>query len=405
MARPLCAILAAAAAFSCGGESAGPPALRETLPNGALLVRYPDLPAIGDTAAEITEARVDLQFGDPDGNDPNLTFGDIRGIEAAGDGTIYVLDYQAAEVRAYDPGGRYLRTVARRGEGPGEITEANGIFLAGDTLLWMHDHGKWVIIGVDLAGEEVHRFDKPVRSYGYIWNGAFDHGGRYWRSDSHSDDEFVYPPPPGLSTTTYRRYFKFRDLSDGTVDSVFLGERSGRSFTYEDRHGIWQYLPISFEASERIAVNPSGGFWRANTAEYRIARTNQDGDTLVVIEAGLPVLPVTDEDRAAYVEEWVRYRGSDVRREIEEVASLMPDVKPILAGIFVDDEGRIWVRRVTPSDAPAFYDRYSEDGGYLGSVRLAFKPARGRIWVRHGNIYSWVFDEMEVPYIVRAPLS
>jgi len=406
MARPLCAILAAAAAFSCGGESAGPPALRETLPNGALLVRYPDLPAIDDTAAEITEARVDLQFGDPDGNDPNQTFGDIRGIEAAGDGTIYVLDYMATEVRAYDPGGRYLRTVARRGEGPGEITEANGIFLAGDTLLWMNDHGKWVIIGVDLAGEEVHRFDKPVRSYGYIWNGVFDHGGRYWRSDSHSDDERVYPPPPGLSTTTYRRYFKFRDLSDGAVDSVFLGERSGRSFTYEDRHGIWQYLPISFEASERILVNPSsGGFWRANTAEYRIARTNEDGDTLLVIEAGLPVLPVTDEDRTAYVEEWVRHRGSDVRREIEEVAGLMPDVKPILAGIFVDDEGRIWVRRVTPSDAPAFYDRYSEDGDYLGSVRLAFTPARGRIWVRHGNIYSWVFDEMEVPYIVRAPLS
>jgi len=163
MSRPLLAIIAAAAVSSCA-ESAGPPALRETLPNGALLVRYPDLPAIDDTVPEVTEAQVDLQFGDLDGDDPNLIFGDIRGVQAASDGTIYVLDYQATEVRAYDPDGRYLRTVARRGEGPGEITEANGILLSGDTLLWMNDHARWVIIGVDPDGNEVRRFDKPVRS-------------------------------------------------------------------------------------------------------------------------------------------------------------------------------------------------------------------------------------------------
>ena len=28
------------------------------------------------------------------------------------------------------------------------------------------------------------------------------------------------------------------------------------------------------------------------------------------------------------------------------------------------------------------------EGGYLGSVRLAFEPARGRIWVQHGNVHS-----------------
>ena len=159
MSRPWYAILIAAAVSSCVTESSGPPALRETLPNGALLVRYPDLPAIDDTVPEVTEAQVDLQFGDLDGDDPNLIFGDIRGVQAASDGTIYVLDYQATEVRAYDPDGRYLRTVARHGEGPGEITEANGILLSGDTLLWMNDHARWVIVGTDPDGNEVRRFD------------------------------------------------------------------------------------------------------------------------------------------------------------------------------------------------------------------------------------------------------
>jgi len=403
MSRPLLAIIAAAAVSSCA-ESAGPTALRETLPNGALLVRYPDLPAIDDTVPEVTEAQVDLQFGDLDGDDPNLIFGEIRGVQAASDGTIYVLDYQATEVRAYDPDGRYLRTVARRGEGPGEITEANGILLSGDTLLWMNDHARWVIIGVDPDGNEVRRFDKPVRSYGYIWDGVFDQRGRYWRDDSHSDDGIVYPPPPGLSTRTYRDYYKFHDLSSGAVDSVFLGESTSRSYSYEDAVGLWQFLPLMFEAEESIVVNPSGGFWRANTAEYRVVRTNEEGDTLLVIEAGLPVLRVTDEERDAYVEGILGHRP-DIRSEAEEVAGLMPDIKPILASLFVDDENRLWVKRVTPEGAAAFYDRYSQNGDYLGSVRLAFTPAWSRIWVQHGAIYTWVTDQMDVPYVVRAPLS
>ncbi len=162
----------------------------------------------------------------------------------------------------------------------------------------------------------MRRFNKPVMSYTYIWDGVFDNRGRYWKRTFHRDGGFTYPP----------------------------------------------------------------------------------------IEAGLPVQRVTAEDRSAYVEGTLE-NWPGLRREAEEVAALMPDVKPILAGMFVDDEGRLWVERVTPSEAPAFYDRYSEDGDYLGSIRLGFRPARGRFWVQKGSIYTWVTDEMGVPFIVRAPFS
>ena len=84
----------------------------------------------------------------------------------------------------------------------------------------------------------------------------------------------------------------------------------------------------------------------------------------------------------------------------------MPDVKPILAGMFVDDEGLLWVERVTPADAPAFYDRFSEDGDYLGSVRFGFNPAPySRFWLQHGNIHTGVVDELEGPKRGSLPLS
>ena len=102
---------------------------RDTLPNGIVVVQYGALPV-----SDVVLAEVNLSLGEVEG-DPNFIFGNVRGIEAGLDGTIYVLDYQAAEVRAFDAEGRFLRNVVSRGAGPGEITEANGMVLVGDNIL------------------------------------------------------------------------------------------------------------------------------------------------------------------------------------------------------------------------------------------------------------------------------
>ena len=202
-----CAVATALA--SCETEVPSPGPTREMLPNGAVVVRYSDLPAIDSVDRMVTEAQVDLELGSLEGDDPNLIFGDIRGIQAASDGTIYVLDFQAAEVRAYDPGGQYLRTVVRGGEGPGEITEANGIILAGDTLLWLHDHGKWSIIGVDPAGRGVHRSSSHLTCSCSIRPAAS--GGRTALHTASCE------PPPHLSAQP----------AISVLDSIVLQESGG----------------------------------------------------------------------------------------------------------------------------------------------------------------------------------
>ena len=124
-----------------------------------------------------------------------------------------------------------------------------------------------------------------------------------------------------------------------------------------------------------------------------------------MVEAALSAHPVTDDDRAAHIQSIVERRPED-RRAAEAIAGLMPDFKPILEGFFVDDEDRLWVERSTPDDVPPFHDLFSRDGDYLGSVRLAFEPRRSaRLSVQHGNIYTWVADDLDIPFVVRAPVS
>ena len=403
MSRTLSVLIALAAFWSCTTEiSTSPDAVRETLPNGGSLVRYRALPPIDAGAPLVTDAYADLKLGVLEG-DPNYIFGDIRGVEATGDGTIYVLDYQASEVRAFAPDGLFIEVLAASGEGPGEIREANGIFLQGDSLLWINDHGHMDIIGISLSGEEMTRFPFPVRSYGYIWDPVWDRRGRVWRATSHSDDQPQWPPETGLVESTGRTYRKWYDPVTADTDSVYMGERTGRSYISEEGGG-WSYRGIPFEAGQFAHVIPAGGFWHANTDSYRLVRTDESGDTVVVIEADLPVPPVTDEDRAAFVRDMVE-ASPESRRAAEAIAALMPDVKPILRGAFVDPDGHLWVQRITDSDAPTFYDLFTSDGDHLGSMRLMLDGVpRGPLRIRHGNIYTWFLDELDVPYVVRIPL-
>ncbi len=285
------------------------------------------------------------------------------------------------------------------------MSEANGILLSGDTLLWINDHRQWAIIGVDPAGQELRRFTKPVLSYGYIWDGVFDRRGRYWRQTDHSDEEEYAEPGPGLLTEPYRLYYKSYELASEVVDSVYLGEQVYRNYVVEAPGGRAWYLDIPFEGSEVTIADPAGGFWHVHTASYRLTRTAGSGDTLVVIEAALPVVPVTSEDRSEYVQRVVGM-DSDLRRGAEEISALMPDVKPVLEGLFVDDTDRLWVERAVPSNTPPFYDLFSREGDYQGSVRLAFQPRpSSKVAVQNGHLYTWVVDELDTPFVVRAPVS
>jgi len=91
----------------CGAADTPPGAqlIRDTLPGGVFLPRYASLPppVAGPVAA-------DLRIGMLEG-EPHEVFGDVRAIEVDEDGTIYVLDHQASEVRAFDDRGRFWKPV------------------------------------------------------------------------------------------------------------------------------------------------------------------------------------------------------------------------------------------------------------------------------------------------------
>ena len=54
-------------------------------------------------------------------------------------GNIYVKDAKSADVRVFDANGRYVTTVGKRGEGPGELREVFGMHVDGNDRLIVAD--------------------------------------------------------------------------------------------------------------------------------------------------------------------------------------------------------------------------------------------------------------------------
>jgi len=381
---------------ACGaepGSDSGPLVSIDTLNDGAVRIHYSSLPS-GQPVVAVPE----LRFGSVEG-DPNFVFGDVRGVEAGLDGTIYVLDYLASEIRAFDSSGQFLRKVASEGEGPGELSEANGMILVGDSILWVQDHSKWMMIGLDPKGEELARIPMHVRSYAYVWTGTVDNAGRFWKPTSHSDRDGPFIPEDGLFEGTYRLYLKSFDPSSGAVDSLYLGEDSGRSFVSMNGR---LYTSIPFDPRLVTTVDPDGGFWQVHTAGYRVARLNEKGDTTLVIEVDVDPLPVEPEDLSAFMDRFPE-SDTDRRRAAEEAAQFIRPSKPIIRGTFMDDGARLWIEREVRDGANPHFDVFDRSGDFQGSVQIGFSPAPYRpIRIRHGFLYAVELDELDVPSVVRA---
>ena len=68
----------------------------------------------------VLELKEDLSIGGPDAQGDDV-FGQTRSVVVDDAGTIYVLDEQASDVKVFDASGKHVRTIGRKGQGPGEL--------------------------------------------------------------------------------------------------------------------------------------------------------------------------------------------------------------------------------------------------------------------------------------------
>ena len=375
-------------------DNSGADVTRTTLENGITLIHYSKLPVEADTLAG------DLFIGVAEGEDAYM-FGDIRGIEADNDGNVYVFDYQATDIRVFDNQGIYLKTIATKGPGPAEITEANGMVLKGDSILWVHDYRQNQIKGFSKHGKLLDAFPPHVRSYGYIFSGVIDDNGLYWKSSSRGNSPRQAQPDEGLLESSGEAVIISLNPKTLLQDTLSMGRFSGASYVAKIDRGF-SFYGIPFRSGNVSVVHPKGGFWRGINDTYEIVRLNSEGDSLFVIKVEMDTRQVTVEDERTFKEGMIA-RSPDLGVIAEEIAALMPSHKPLIQDLIVDDEGRLWVQHQSDAGEPVRYDVFDDNGVFLKSLVLGFGVAPYfPIRHRNGRVYGLNLDSLSVPIVVRS---
>ena len=268
---------------------------------------------VTDATAQATwRIEQDLSIG---GDDERTIFVDIRSVVAGPTGNIFVLDFRSQDIRMFDANGRLVKVVARRGQGPGEISNANGMLLTPDGTLWTSDPSgsRWSAFSAT-DGTFLRQVRLPIRRYGYVWQTGLDERGRI--VDEISVQSLTQRGPDGRPANETRlrlvdvRPEAVRAAADTALfgppaDTVAVPFCSPRvpprtvSFVGYDATGSAAgFISVPFLPRPLMAYGLDGTLWCTGSDEFTILhRSVATGDTLHTIRGTYPAVPVTAQER------------------------------------------------------------------------------------------------------------
>lgn len=309
-------------------------------------------PTSSDATCTISEEPT-LVIGD-DETDERQWFSSIQGAGRLADGSIVAVDRVTAEVRVYDETGRHLKSMGRKGEGPGEFDDPFQLWVAAADTLWVGDaSAPWSYNLFTAQGEFVRKVTLTPMFLTESFNGGvLDNGHsvnsrskRAQREDFTNPDTLlvqVHDPDGNLVGTLARMPDRARGILEEVPD--FRLFPLFQSFALADAEGTTIALAHGRETEVRVLDD------RFNL------RT--------IIRWLEPDREVTGADARAWREDYTTRRNQPAslpwsRFDDARVSTNRPvaDLFPAVARVMVGRDGRIWVRQ---------FDRPRERRGWLG---------------------------------------
>lgn len=145
---------------SCSKKPAPPveeepeyPSVSETI-NGIRTVINPDYPQNGRFRYDLIE---EISIGEIEKGEEYILNRPID-IKVDEDGNIYILDWGDIKIKVYDSQGRFVRTIGRRGQGPGEFDVPASFSLSVEGHIFLYDSRQRNFMAIDAFGVQLSSF-------------------------------------------------------------------------------------------------------------------------------------------------------------------------------------------------------------------------------------------------------
>lgn len=329
------------------------------------------------------------------GDDDEVIFGNVQRVLAGPDGAVLVLDSQLSQVQVYDATGRWLRSLSRAGEGPGEVRGAADCFLLPDGRLCVAQSfpGRLVFLQPDgtPAGQSQYQPQGAAATFSVMVSGLTAPGGMLLAGIRMNQSG-----GPQMQQT----FFLARCGIDGKEEVVYLE----KPYTVSFADFRLDEASMDFVWVGRMAVGGDGRVLTAPERNRYLVRV-QAPDGGVVREFTRPgAMPQRSAAERAVATKILQAVGANYGMPLQGTS--IEDTEPAITGLWVRPDGEIWV--MSPYNKPAagefaLLDAFDPDGRYLRQVALVAPgdAARdglyllddGRIVIVAGGLDAWLSQQ------------
>ena len=324
---------------------------------GVEVVKNPKKPALEEGAFSIGE---DLSIGKPGGTD-GYRFSRLWSLTVDDEENIYAMDQGETQVKVFNKKGNFLKTIGRKGAGPGELQNPNEIFISSRPELVVEDY---------------------IRNLTY-----YTPDGRYLRALST-----VRIFPIGILLDSSGRIFALRNMpNSGTpgkeVDLYDQNLNFLKTIVSVSQPKPDPALIEPFRGDIQWGLLNDGSIVVSSGDDYELDVFNVEGKLIRKIIKDCDFVRIADED--------VKQR---VPRIPEGRKLVVPKNFPAIRSLSTDDEGRIFVGTYENRGKGLFVnDVFDSTGRFVAEIAL---KGRAQVWKKH-KLYTIEEDEDGYPFIRR----
>jgi sugar lactone lactonase YvrE len=304
----------------------------------------------------------------------------INTLDVDQSGRIYLSDPSGPAIYVFDSTGKHLRSIGRRGKGPGEFLWITMLARRPDGNLVVYDSHNARMSVFDTAGRGIAFVNASI-GCSMLGHGIYDSTGHLVITC--------------LDTGSNGAWFSLRfDSLFHAVDTLRVPSPSTQSTKFVGPDGTARIGPdIPFISTPFWMPTTVPDVWTGMTSDYRLYRVSLSGDTTLIVErTGIEHLPVTaaDIDSSVVGTGWLTKHGFKVDR------SRIPSEKPLLTDLLVDDSGYLWVEPMVANDHGKIWDIFNPDGRYLGRIHTPYVLQASSLFrslIRGDRIYTPVSED------------
>jgi hypothetical protein len=348
----------------------------------------------------------ELSIGEREG-DESYMFGENVAFNTDENGDFYVTDWDKKKILKYDQTGKYVLTIGRQGQGPGEFQNLSVARFDKEGNIYVTDLSSHRISFFGKRGNYLRQIPIPD-VFEDLYIGA---KGGYVSSQTipkESDTGMAFKIVDGFFNDKFELMIEFNSrISD-------IKPPSGRDATAQAKFTAQILSEIAFRPTPMHLLAADGTIYFGYPEDYSIAVFSPEGRKIRTIRRDYDPIKVKDRDKEYFAVTTAKpfvSRTGGGRRSEDEIRDILkfieyPVNKPAYQGLAVMENGWLVVLVEFAAGEYSLFDIFDENGRYIGQFKADLPADYGRFFFfKNGKAYAVKTDEEGYKFVKRYSIT